>query len=394
MNRRHDIDALRALAFGLVILYHVGMYYVADWAWHLKSPHAAAWLQLPMRALNLWRMDLVFLVSGVSLALLWGRAPPWMLLRDRSVRLLLPLAFGMVVVVPYQPYAQAVANGAVPPGFGAFLLRYFQGGPWPAGAFDGWQVGVTWNHLWYLPYLWCYTAVLVLAAPLAASGPGRRLGDGFRRLRGPWLLVLPALPLMLASALLWRRFPVTHDLVGDGWLHAASFTFFLYGWWLGLDAALWTELRRLRRRALLLALVLLGVVLVARGLVSSPAARLAVRLLADADAWCAVATVLGWAHHALNRPWRWLHWATESVYPWYLLHQTVIIVLVTWLAPWTLGPVREPLLLLAGTVAGCWMLTAVVRRSSVLRPLFGLRRRAPPRCPSTAQPAPPAAHSA
>ena len=66
-DRRHDIDALRALAFLLVILYHVAMYYVADWPWHLKSPHAAEWLQWPMRVLNLWRMDLVFLISGVSL---------------------------------------------------------------------------------------------------------------------------------------------------------------------------------------------------------------------------------------------------------------------------------------------------------------------------------------
>ena len=37
----HPLDALRALAFALVILYHVAMYYVADWHWHLKSPHAA-----------------------------------------------------------------------------------------------------------------------------------------------------------------------------------------------------------------------------------------------------------------------------------------------------------------------------------------------------------------
>ena len=36
MNRRHDIDALRALAFALVIVYHLGMYYVAGWHWHLK----------------------------------------------------------------------------------------------------------------------------------------------------------------------------------------------------------------------------------------------------------------------------------------------------------------------------------------------------------------------
>src|SRR3990167_10623271 len=45
--RRYDIDALRAFAFALVVVYHVGMYYVADWHWHLKSPHAAEWLQMP-----------------------------------------------------------------------------------------------------------------------------------------------------------------------------------------------------------------------------------------------------------------------------------------------------------------------------------------------------------
>ncbi|RYF39522.1 MAG: acyltransferase, partial [Comamonadaceae bacterium] len=173
-QRRHDIDALRALAFGLVILYHVGMYYVAGWNWHIKSPHEAAWLQWPMRALNLWRMDLVFLVSGLALGFLQRGQGAGALLRSRSWRLLLPLAFGMAVVVPYQPYAQGVANGHIAPGFGAFLLRYFSGGPWPAAAFDGADVGMTWNHLWYLPYLWLYTAVLVVSMPLLGSGQGQR----------------------------------------------------------------------------------------------------------------------------------------------------------------------------------------------------------------------------
>src|SRR5258706_982335 len=101
VNRRHDIDALRALAFALVILYHGDMYYVAGWDWHLKSPHAAEWLQTPMRALNLWRMDLVFLVSGLAVGLLRRGQTPDRLLGQRSLRLLLPLAFGMAVVVPF-----------------------------------------------------------------------------------------------------------------------------------------------------------------------------------------------------------------------------------------------------------------------------------------------------
>ena len=395
MNRRHDIDALRALAFALVILYHVAMYYVQGWEWHLKSPDAVEWLQGPMRALNLWRMDLVFLVSGLALSLLWRGGSRLQLLGQRSARLLLPLAFGMAVVVPYQPYAEMVAKGVIEPGFGAFLLRYFTGGPWPDTAFRGANVGVTWNHLWYLPYLWLYTTVFVLAVPLLQSAAGRRLHAAFQQLRGWRLLALPVLPLMLYSAVLWPHFPPSHDLIGDGWLHAVYFTLFLYGWWIGLDEGLWGELKRLRHPALGGALALLALYFLARWLVPMVTpSRLAIRLLADAYLWTAIVAILGWAHHALNRPWPWLAWANESVYPWYVLHQTVIIVLVSWLAPLSLSPQVEAPLLVAGTIAGCWALTAVIRRSRWLRPLFGLKRRAPPPRPSPARRAPPAARSA
>lgn len=393
MQRRHDIDALRALAFALVIVYHVGMYYVEGWGWHLKSPHAAAWLQAPMRALNLWRMDLVFLVSGIALALMWRGGSRWALLRQRSGRLLLPLAFGMLVVVPWQPYAQGVANGLVAPGFGAFLLRYYTGGPWPAGAFDGAHVGVTWNHLWYLPYLWLYTVLFVLALPVLESAAGRRLRAAFTGLRGARLL-LPVLPLMAYSLLLWPRFPPTHDLVGDGWLHAVYGTLFLYGWLIGLHAGLWAELRHRRWPASVLALGLLALYLPLRGAAPEGIAVLGLRLLADLYLWTAILAILGWAHHALNRPWCWLGWANESVYPWYLLHQTLIIAAAVALAPLALGPVLEPLALLLVTIGGCWILTAGVRGSNVLRPLFGLKRRALPPRPSPATRADPAASSA
>lgn len=375
--RRHDIDALRVLAFALVILYHVAMYYVADWHWHLKSPHAAEWLQAPMRALNLWRMDLVFLVSGLAFGLVRrGQTVPG-LIRLRSLRLLLPLAFGMAVVVPYQAYAQGVANGLVAPGFGAFLLRYHPGSPWPAGAFDGWEVGITWNHLWYLAYLWAYTLVLALLLPLAESAPGRRLRAAFTGLRGGALLVLPVLPLALYSVLLWPHFPPTHNLIHDGWLHAVYFTVFVYGYWIGLDAGLWAELVRLRWRTVGLALGLLVPYLTLLALAQQHDmrwARLPLRVLADGYLWTALLAILGWAHHRLNRPWRWLPWANASVYPWYVLHQTVIIVLVVWLAPARLGPVVEPVVLVVGTVALCGGMTAGVQRVGGLRPLFGLAR--------------------
>lgn len=69
MDRRHDIDALRVFAFALLILYHVGMVYVVEWGFHIKSPTLLAWVEWPMVLVNRWRMSLLFLLSGIALGL-------------------------------------------------------------------------------------------------------------------------------------------------------------------------------------------------------------------------------------------------------------------------------------------------------------------------------------
>ena len=393
-QRRHDIDALRALAFLFVILYHVGMYYVADWPWHLKSPHAAEWLPWPMRVLNLWRMDLVFLISGVSLGFLSRGQGTWGLLRSRGLRLMLPLAFGMAVVVPYQAYAEGVARGLVAPGFGTFLLRYLSmGAPWPKGAFAGAEFGITWNHLWYLPYLFLYTALVALTLPLWRSAAGQWVRRRFNGLRGWQLLVLPALPLLTWTVLLARHFPATHNLVWDFHLHSIYFTVFLYGYWMGVDTGIWRELERLRRVSLLLAVAVIGAFIALRvGALVAPKGLL-MDVLRTAYLWLAVATILGHGHRHLNRPWPWLRWANESVYPWYMLHQTLIVAGVALLVPLALGPVWEPVALVAVTIAGCWLLTdGLIRRIGWLRPLFGLKRE--PEAEPAVVPTPPASASA
>ncbi len=377
MIRRHDIDALRALAFALVILYHVGMFYVQGWPWHLKSLHATEWLQWPMRIVGMWRMDLVFLISGVALGFLRHRSNPLQLFSQRSLRLLVPLAFGMALLVPFQPYAQGVANGLVEPGFAKFLARYYTGGPWQRGAFDGWQYGITWNHLWYLAYLWAYTVLLIVLTTALESRAGKRIRTACVGLRGWALLLLPALPLAVYTFVLQPRFPATHDLVSDWYLHAVYFTVFLYGYWMGADTGLWAELSRLRHRALCVALTMLAGYFVLMHAVPGEqfGVRWAVtRLIRDLYLWSSVVAILGYAHAHLNRQMAWLPWARESVYPWYLLHQTLIIGIAHALFPFRAGPVLEPLLVLGGTLLGCWLITdGLVRRVGWLRPLFGLK---------------------
>jgi len=376
--RRHDIDALRALAFALLIVYHWCMLYVGgeDWGWHLKSPHQAEWLQLPMLVVNRWRMDLVFLVSGLSVSFLLRGTGIGRFLALRSWRLLLPLVFGCLVIVPIQPYVQGVANSLVEPGFADFLLRYWTFAPWPEGAFDGWEHGFTWNHLWYLAYLWTYTVVLALLLPMLRSRSGQRLRHAFAGLRGWRLLVLPALPLAMWTVVLQPHFDATGDLVHDWYRHAMYFTCFLYGYWLGTDAAPWNEFARLRKPAFACAATagaayLAAVVLLPEDV--GDATQAAIWIVRNLYVWLALSAILGWSRVLLDRPFRWLPWANASVYPWYVLHQSLILLLAWWLLPLHLGPVVEAILVLAGTVLGCWAITACVQHVRWLRPCFGLK---------------------
>jgi glucans biosynthesis protein C len=77
----------------------------------------------------------------------------------------------------------------------------------------------------------------------------------------------------------------------------------------------------------------------------------------------------------LNRPFRWLPWANASVFPWYVLHQSLIVLIAWWLLPLHLGAVSESLLVLGGTVLGCWAITTLVARVPWLRPCLGMKVR-------------------
>ena len=94
-DRRIDLDWVRIAAFALLILYHVGMFYV-PWNWHIKSVPTIPALEPLMLALNPWRLSLLFLVSGVATRFMLRKTAAGALLRSRSWRLLIPLVFGML----------------------------------------------------------------------------------------------------------------------------------------------------------------------------------------------------------------------------------------------------------------------------------------------------------
>ncbi|MBU2179658.1 MAG: acyltransferase family protein, partial [Gammaproteobacteria bacterium] len=123
-DRRYDLDWLRVLAFAVLILYHIGMYYVADWGWHIKSSVTSVPLQDFMILTNPWRMSLLFLISAMALSLVQQKMSAMSLLRLRSSRLLIPLLFGMFVIVVPQVYFEARSQNLIPPGYLDFWWHY------------------------------------------------------------------------------------------------------------------------------------------------------------------------------------------------------------------------------------------------------------------------------
>ena len=377
-ERRIDLDWVRILAFGLLIFYHVGMLYVS-WGFHIKSEHRLTWLEPLMLVLNPWRLSLLFLVSGVATRFMLGKYRLAAFARARSARLLIPLAFGMLVIVPPQSYLQIVESLGYPQsaylqGFADFYVHHYlafssQFCPNPC------IVQPTWNHLWFVVYLWVYTIALigVLALwPAAADWLGERLAVA---LAGPRLLVLPCLLFAAWRLVLFPSFPSTHALFGDWYNHADYATAFLIGLLLARQESVWRDVERQRWVALAVAAACFtAFILVYAGVFPrSPMLRWIAGSAYGCYQWIAMAAVLGFARRHLTADGPVRRYLTDAIFPFYIVHQTAIIMIAHMLRGSGLSAGSEAAIVISGTALTCFVTYEIVRRISWLRPLFGLR---------------------
>lgn len=374
-QRRYDLDTLRILAFGLLIFYHIGMFYVS-WDWHVKSVHADPVAEPFMRLLNPWRLSLLFLISGAALRFAMDKSVSlkrfaWV----RMGRLFWPLLFGMFVIVMPQAWLQLVESGE----FSGSVVDFY-----PGYVMDLYSITTpTWNHLWYVAYILVYTLILTpISKPLTKLS--ERLEGIFETTfsgrKGIFILIAALfLPHAIIRLTLDPYFPTTHDLTGDWANHAHSFLWLMTGYIVAKSSAVWAVLHRGRW-------VLLGLVV-----------ALAVTLtltwnnwdaIAEAETWlfparmgrvlyftAVILCLLAWAQALALKPWRGLTYLTEAVFPYYILHQTIIVMAGYWLTRQGLGAWTEFLLVMLVTVLGCAVGHEVIRRVPWLRPLFGLKRK-------------------
>ena len=372
-ERRIDLDWVRIGAFGLLIFYHVGMLYVS-WGFHIKSAHRLTWLEPLMLVLNPWRLSLLFLVSGVATRFMLGKYRLGSFVGARSARLLIPLIFGMLVIVPPQSYLQIVESLGYPAGFIDFYVHHYfvfgaQFCPNPC------IVQPTWNHLWFVVYLWIYTIALAGVLwlwPAVTDEFGEKLAV---LLTGPALLILPCLLFAAWRLFLFPAFPSTHALFGDWYNHADYATAFLIGFLLAKQGSVWAEIERQRWAALAIAAAcfLIFILLFAGLLAPSPLLKRCASIAYGCYQWLAMVAVLGFArpHFTADGPVR--RYLTDAIFPYYIVHQTAIIVIAHGLRGSGFSVEVEASIVILGTALTCVVTYEIVRRIAWLRPLFGLR---------------------
>lgn len=370
--RRHDLDWLRVFAFGMLILYHVGMFYVT-WGWHVKSPGASPFLEPAMLLVNPWRLALLFFISGVAIRFATDKTPMRKFLPNRFMRLFVPIVFGMLVVVMPQAYVEMRFKGEVGPDFWSFYRDYVSF----SGDFS--IIVPTWNHLWYVVYVLAYTLLLVPFLPALkrlSEGAGSRFLSWIAAGPAVLMLTLPVLPFLAYRLFLDPVFPTTHTLVDDWANHAHSLTMLLVGYVVAKSFAFWRAIDKALPAAAVVA-VSLGIFLFAARLGWSTvpdqdSLLVAVRIVRVFFAWAVIVALLGLSQRFLNHQSSGLLYLNEAIFPYYILHQTIIVLVGYWLIPYRLPVVGEAAIVIGATVVGCVLGYEVIRRVPPLRPLFGL----------------------
>lgn len=374
-ERRPDLDWIRVSAFFLLILYHVGMFYV-PWGFHVKTPHPVEALEPVMLITNPWRLTLLFLVSGAATRFMADKMSAGGLAKARTARLLPPLLLAIFVIVPPQTYFEIVEKlgyaGSVFDFYGKYVTA---SGHWrPDGAP---LITPTYNHMWFVAYLFIYS--LILAGLLAVARPlFARLEAGLDRALSGWgLLVWPTVVFMALRMSLFPHFDITHALVDDWYNHALSFGVFVFGFLTAKSETIKQAFIKIRWPALALAILGYGFIIYRWTHRMDDSAPEGMMVLARGfyalDQWGAIAAILGFGAKHLTRGGPVLSYLTIGVFPFYIIHQTFIVVAGHYLAQQGLPQGLEAMILILGTFACCLLTYEIVRRVNVLRPWFGLK---------------------
>ncbi len=344
-ERRHDIDWLRVIAIGFLLIYHIAIVF-QPWAMFIgfiRSEELSEGLWKPMTMLNVWRIPLLFYVSGMGVYFAIRKRNWRQLLLERSKRILLPFIFGIAAITPLHMYIfQAYYN---------MPLSYY--------AHAG--------HLWFLGNIFVYVLVLSPLFFYLKKNEDSRFKRGLSSFMSHPFGPLSISVFFVLEVLLLK--PQLFELYAETW----------HGFFLGLLAfffgflavysgkAFWQTMLKWRWLYVGLALVLYGIRLVVFDL-NSPG------FLKAIESNCWIFGLFGFAYYYLNRPSSILSYLSQAAYPVYIIHMFALYAGSSVILPLEMPVMLKFIAIVAFTGIVCYMIYEfIIRRIGILRPLFGLK---------------------
>ena len=374
-ERKYYIDWVRVLAFFLLIFFHCAMPFVT-FGWEVKNKETSVGLSRLIWWMHQWRLPLLFFICGVGIHFSLKSRSVIGFAAERVVRLFIPLAFAMLFVIPLQVYYEKLQEGLIKGSYASFYPSVWTFIPYPEGTLN-------WSHMWFVVYLFVFCILLLPVFALFKITFFKNVKEKLAAiLSGPLGAVILVAPLTVYYFTLFIKYPEQQSLVDDWFLFVFSLTLLFYGYLLGGSNRFWESCLKYRYYYLATAIVCIVILFIKYWWIRDipkkhhEAGLYLYGLLCAVHIWSLILAVLGFAKKHLNFSNRFLQYANQAVYPFYILHQTIIVAAGYYVVQWPL-PIFIKLLIL---VVICFSTLVIlyhfiIKRFVLTRILYGLKPR-------------------
>ena len=372
-SRIYALDWIRLLAFSLLIFYHVGLIYT--YGWLVANEERSSLLTDIIKFLHIWRLPLLFMISGLVSTFLFRKISSTEFLRQRASRLLVPFFFGIILLIPPQMYIHEIHIG-VETTFLDSVTRFFQ----EYFSFKEWGgIHYRFRHLWFLAYLFAFTLVSIPIMRYVYSNPGKKRTAqalNFIQNQNSGLIILFfAIPTLILDLIAQKGLAY---FISDkeALKHIYNLFPFLYGFVIGLNLPFLEKLKNIRKSMLLWSIFYLILILSFTRLIPLTwTTQESVKIfLSNFLRVSLIFTIFGYALIFLNRESQFIKQANEAVYPFYLIHQPIMFVLAYYIVELDMPVLLKFGLNYLGTVLVTWVIYLyVIKPINILRPIFGLK---------------------
>ncbi len=380
-NRIHFLDNLRISAIFLLIFLHSAIIFTG-WNWHISSKNDSEVFRIFCLFVHEWRMPLLFFISGTSSFLYLKKKTESEFIKDRSKRLLLPLFSGILILVPPQVYIEKIHN------FTDYLSFYplFFKGIYPEGNFF-------WHHLWFLGYLFLYSCLLYL---LKKSNPfnieylnqklnllvdNTKIFTGIREISHLYMSVFVIFLLLIVQIILRPFFySDTHALYNDWANFSHYFLFYLLGYFYS-NLNLYDFFKNTIYKNLLLGILSFLLLFlyyyfkIEYDYNLKTSQIIVLRFLLKAMmGWFWISFFIGIFMKYFNFSNKILDELSIAVYPIYLIHQTIIVVLGYYILKMEISIFIQYLIICWVTIClSLFFYFVFLKKIPVVRPFFGIK---------------------